>query len=80
MQWFAHKGQVNSINFIENPDGIITCSAEKHVKLWSLDGTLWGDINLMKENYDKQWTYPFDWSEKKEKEIERVKLLMTVVE
>ena len=50
------------------------------MKLWSLDGQMWGDINLMKETYDKQWSYPFDWSEKKEQEIERVKTLMTVVE
>lgn len=58
----------------------MTCSPDKHVKLWSMNGELWGDINLMKENYDKQWSYPFDWSEKKVKEIERVKALMEIVE
>jgi hypothetical protein len=34
--------------------------------LWSINGELWGDIFLLKEKYDKQWVYPFDWSEKKE--------------
>lgn len=35
---------------------------------------------MLKETYDKQWKYPFDWSEKKEQEIEKVKILMDVVE
>lgn len=65
MQWLAHKGQINSIAFLEKPDGIITCSSDRHVRLWSLDGIVWGDINLLRENCDKHWTYPFDWSEKK---------------
>jgi hypothetical protein len=80
LQWFAHKGQINSINFLENPDGIITCSTDKHVKLWSLEGILWGDINLMNEALDKQWSYPLDWSEKKENEILRVKTLMNIID
>jgi hypothetical protein len=51
-----------------------------HVKLWSLDGELWGDIYLLKEKYDKKWKYPFDWSEKKVSEIDKVKILMSIVE
>lgn len=68
------------MEFIENPDGIITCSVDKHVKLWSLEGELWGDIYLMKEKYDKKWKYPFDWLQKKDEEIDRVKMLMSIVE
>jgi hypothetical protein len=41
---------------------------------------MWGDINLLKENCDKMWSYPFDWSEKKVKEIEKVTKLMSIVE
>jgi WD40 repeat protein len=80
MQWFAHQAQINSITFLDNPHGILTCSTDRHVKLWSLDGELWGDINLLKENTDKMWTYPFDWSEKKVNEIERVKKIMALVD
>jgi len=45
-----------------------------------MTGTMWGDINLLKENCDKMWSYPFDWSEKKVKEIEKVTKLMSIVE
>ncbi len=65
---------------MEKPNGIVTCSIDKHVRLWSLDGELWGDINLMKENCDKKWTYPFDWTDKKEKEIMKVKQIVNLIE
>jgi hypothetical protein len=44
-----------------------------------MEGELWGDIYLLKESYDKQWKYPFDWSEKKVQEVEKVKVLMQVI-
>lgn len=34
-QWFAHKGQINKIIYISKPDGIVTSSSDKHIKLWS---------------------------------------------
>ena len=80
LQWFAHFGQVSNIQFLSSPDGVITCSHDRHVKLWSLKGEMWGDINLLKENYDKQWVYPFDWSEKQEEELTNLKMLMHYVE
>jgi len=80
LQWFAHQSHVNSISFLESPDGIATCSTDKHVKLWSLDGALWGDINLLKENWDKQWTYPFDWTEKREQDVSKVQKLMALID
>jgi len=79
-QWLAHQAPITSIRFVHNPEGLVTCASDKHVIVWSLMGEMWGDINLMKENIDKKWTYPFDWSEKKEQEIQRVKKLMAVIE
>lgn len=31
---------------LQEPNGFITCSSDKHVKLWGIHGELWGDINL----------------------------------
>jgi len=50
------------------------------VKLWSISGELWGDIYLLKESYDKKWKYPFNWMQKKDQDIEKVKTLMSIVE
>ena len=58
----------------------MTSAADKHVKLWSLEGQLWGDINLLREGGDKQWTYPFDWTEKREQDVARVQKLMALVD
>ena len=44
------------------PYGFITSSADKHIKIWSLNGQLWGDIYLSKENYDKNWCFPYNWN------------------
>jgi hypothetical protein len=35
---------------------------------------------MIREDCSKKWTYPFDWTEKKQQEIEKVKTLMEVVE
>lgn len=70
-KWEAHVSQVNKITKIKDPLSFITCSLDKHVKVWSLSGELLGDINLVKlgNNY---WKFPFDWVKNKLSEIDDV--------
>ena len=70
-KWEAHSNQVNKITKIKDPQSFITCSLDKHVKVWSLEGELLGDINLVKlgNNY---WKFPFDWVKNKLCEIDDV--------
>lgn len=70
-KWEAHSNQVNKITKIKDPQSFITCSLDKHVKIWSLEGELLGDINLVKlgNNY---WKFPFDWVKNKLCEIDDV--------
>ena len=49
--WRAHNDNIVKIKKISDPSGFITCGADKHVKLWSVYGELWGDIYLLRENY-----------------------------
>lgn len=56
-----------------HPFGFITTSNDKHVKIWSLFGQCWGDINLLKESYEKNWSFPFKWEEKRNKEVDLVR-------
>jgi hypothetical protein len=38
---------------------------DKHVKIWSIFGEQWGDIYLLRENYEKNWWFPFNWKEQR---------------
>jgi hypothetical protein len=43
---------------------------DKHVKIWSMFGELWGDIYLLRENYEKHWCFPYKWKEQRNNEID----------
>jgi len=67
----AHNNQVNKITKIKDPLSFISCSIDKHVKVWSLEGELLGDINLVKFG-NNFWKFPFDWVRNKLSEIDDV--------
>jgi len=48
-KWKAHFKSVNFLNSIDDPKGLISCGHDRHVKLWSKEGYLWGDIYLIRE-------------------------------
>ena len=76
-EWKAHKLAMNSVREIEcHPFGFITTSQDKHVKVWSTWGVLWGDIYLPKENYDKNWLFPFDWSRVRRNEVDQARQVL----
>jgi hypothetical protein len=60
-EWEAHKDVIASMTRIESPEGFITASLDRHVKLWSACGDAWGDITIMGANPVRSWAFPFDW-------------------
>lgn len=69
-EWQAHSDGITKLSEIPDPFGIISCSLDHHVKLWSGSGDLWGDIDLIRESKDKHWQFPFDWGKVRQKEVE----------
>jgi len=59
----AHTDKVNSIQPIRvAPFGFVSTSADKHVKVWSEEGQVMGDISLVKEiTRLSEWKFAFDW-------------------
>jgi hypothetical protein len=51
---------ITKINKNKDPTSFITCSVDKHFKIWSPSGELWADVNLGKFD-EKIWSFPFDW-------------------
>jgi len=68
-RWEAHTQGITHITKVEDPRSLITCSLDKNVKVWSLEGDLHGGFSLVKVG-KKTWGFPFDWIRQKLKEIE----------
>ncbi|EGR34916.1 hypothetical protein IMG5_000130 [Ichthyophthirius multifiliis] len=79
-RWVGHQGLINKICKIEEPKSIISCSFDKHVNIWSLEGELYSKINL--GVYDKQtkWYFPFDWIEQKIQDLDQVFSFLKIIE
>lgn len=71
-KWEAHGNMINKITKIKEPASYITSSLDKHVKVWSLEGVLLGDINLVKLGGNNIWRFPFDWVKNKLEDVEYV--------
>lgn len=63
---------------LEKPLGFATGSADKHVKVWSLAGELWGDLRIVGEDPVQIWRFPYNWKESQEEE--RLKLIDVIKE
>ena len=59
-EWRAHNDQVNGIARIKKPQGFITSSLDKHVKVWSREGVLWGDLVICGVNPVVLWNFECD--------------------
>ena len=65
---------------MNNPECYITASLDRHVKIWSREGDLFGDIITYGENPVITWKFPYDWSEQQEKEKNEVISIMKKLE
>ena len=68
-RWEAHSQGITSFNKIEAPRMLITCSLDKYVKVWSMEGDLHGAFNLVKLG-KRAWEFPFDWVRHRLKEVD----------
>ena len=65
---------------LKKPLGFITGSIDKHVKIWSLLGELWGDLRIVGEDPVHYWNFPYDWKEYQEKDRLEVMNVMKEIE
>ena len=78
----AHNECIVSLNSMDLDDGgLISCSLDKRVRVWSTALDLWGTLNQKSEMVDKSWNFPLGHKRKqKEQEISQVKELLAEVE
>lgn len=44
VSWRGHRGNIRSLQVVDEPRGILTCSSDKTVKVWAFDGQCLGDL------------------------------------
>eukprot|EP01022_Parablepharisma_sp_SALTPOND_P033267 TRINITY_DN88388_c0_g1_i1.p1 TRINITY_DN88388_c0_g1~~TRINITY_DN88388_c0_g1_i1.p1 ORF type:complete len:1327 (-),score=132.42 TRINITY_DN88388_c0_g1_i1:797-4777(-) len=76
----AHKDLVCSIKRIESPKGFVTASYDRHFKVWSRNGDLWGNINTAGDDPVVYWKFPLDWSEERKKDKAKIIELIKEIE
>ena len=57
---------------MQKPEGFITTSLDRHVKIWSREGELWGDIITFGEDPVLSWNFPYDCSEEQKHDKHQV--------
>ncbi|EGR28930.1 hypothetical protein IMG5_166500 [Ichthyophthirius multifiliis] len=70
-RWTAHQNLINFILRIPQPLCYATCSQDKCVKFFNLQGDCWANISLVKFGKN-QWSFPFDWVEYKLQDMKQV--------
>ena len=68
-KWKAHKGSIVDMKMISHMHGLMTSGKDKHIKVWSYDGELWGDIDMLALGVQdpviqNKWNFPFNWVER----------------
>ena len=59
--WLSHRDVLVSCTGIENTlEGILTCARDCQVRVWSLNGDLWAEVNLH-THINPVWRLPFDF-------------------
>jgi hypothetical protein len=73
--WKAHTAGIIQLKQLKSVKGLVSASSDHHVKLWSYEGVLWGDIDILSVgsglknkrsalDTEVKWTFPFPWIEK----------------
>ncbi len=76
----GHQEMICCMSRIDNPPGFVTASYDRHFKVWSLAGELWGNISTVGENPVALWKFPIDWSEERKHDKEQVLELIKEIE
>ena len=78
-RWYAHQAGITSLVHVEEPSCLISCGIDKHVKIWTLEGDILGDINLGRLG-NRLWNFPYDWMHAKLQELEEAFKVLKKVE
>lgn len=79
-EWISHRDQVTCMAKIEKPLGFVTGSIDRHVKVWSILGELWGDLEVVGEDPLRLWQFPYNWQESFEKDRQEVISVMKAID
>lgn len=78
-EWKAHNDTIVTLKLINEPKGILTCSTDKSLRIWSRAGLTWGLIHIGSAEPPKKWDFPFDWESKRQRDIAKVMELLTLM-
>ncbi|EAR91938.2 WD domain, G-beta repeat protein (macronuclear) [Tetrahymena thermophila SB210] len=79
-RWVAHTGIVNKLIRIQEPPTLFSCSHDKNVKIWSLEGQYFSKINIIQYDKPNQWNFPFDWVNQKLNDLDLVFDSLKIIE
>ena len=79
-RWEAHQQDVINLISVKEPLCFISCSNDKHLRIWGKNGEMQGDINLVKLGGKQFWKIPFDWVKNKLNEIDEVFKVCNIID
>ena len=79
-EWKAHDDAVTCVRPIMDPPGLLTCSADKFLKIWNREGEAWGVINLGSPEIPKKWYFPYDWDAKRQADVNKVIEVLSLID
>lgn len=79
-EWKAHADSINCIRPIPEPEGLLTCSPDKFLKIWNREGEIWGVINLSSPETPKNWYFPYNWEAKRQADINKVIEVLSLID
>lgn len=63
-----------------HPFGFVTCGIDKFIRVWSQQGSMVGEINLLKEKTRLiTWKFGFDWKAKKRDELKQAQKVINKI-
>lgn len=79
-EWQGHNEAISSIVSMKDPQGLVSCSLDKTVKMWSRSGQLWGCIDLLSNFMPSSWNFPYNWEKKKQEDVAKVIKVMKKID
>ena len=79
-EWQGHNEAISSIVSTNDPQGLVSCSLDKTVKMWSRQGELWGCIDLLSNFMPSSWNFPYNWEKKKAEDVAKVIKVMKKID
>lgn len=79
-EWQGHSDQIITLKYISDPRSLLTCSLDRLLKIWTLEGENWGVINLAVPELPRKWYFPFKWKKRRKKDLEQVFELLKLID